>query len=313
MTDVLYLRALSILGSGCGITYNVTRVPKQLNAVAWGCVFISVNLVQIIRLLNDRKIIRFSVEEGALFYKHFEPMGVDPSSFRKLTTVGKWSVFEAGDKIVEEDKALTDVIILVKGSATCQAGESGEELYSYTETENGSIIGGTALVDPSILGRAYPNRIVADEKTKVLSFDTVRLEKHLNGDGNKACKAAFLEMMYVDLIGSLRRTRSVQKKSEGIGMALHDLKVMLQQACVTGVIHPLERRSIREFMGKKGISKSQLIALLKTQEIGWTEKEWEDGAKHDNILYDENKALSPLDRDLVDEFLKTQGLEKLPK
>lgn len=234
-------------------------------------------------------------------------------AYRKLIKVGRWRSFAAGDKVVEEGKILTDVIILVKGSATCQAGVSGEELYSYIGTENGSIIGGTALVDPTVLGREYPNRIIANEKVTILSFDTVHLEKHLNGQENKACKAAFLEMMYVDLIGSLRRTRSVQKKSAGVGMALHDLKVMLQQACVTGVIHPLERRSIREFMEEKGISRSQLIGLLQTQEINWTEKEWEDGAKHDNSLYDEHKALSPLDRDLVDEFIKTQGLDKLPK
>ena len=75
MTDVLWLRSLSVVGSFCGITYNLTRVPKQYNAVAWGLVFASVNTVQIIRLLQERREVKFSVEEGQLFYRHFAPFG----------------------------------------------------------------------------------------------------------------------------------------------------------------------------------------------------------------------------------------------
>ena len=47
MSDVLYLRGLSVFGSLCGITYNATRQPAQWNGVAWGCVFISTNLYMI--------------------------------------------------------------------------------------------------------------------------------------------------------------------------------------------------------------------------------------------------------------------------
>ena len=35
MSDVLLLRCMSIFGSTCGIIYNFTRVPRQMNAVAW--------------------------------------------------------------------------------------------------------------------------------------------------------------------------------------------------------------------------------------------------------------------------------------
>lgn len=48
------------------MTYNLTRVPKQLNAVAWGSVFAFVNIVQIVRLLLERSEINFTEEEMVL-------------------------------------------------------------------------------------------------------------------------------------------------------------------------------------------------------------------------------------------------------
>jgi len=308
MTDVLWLRSLSCLGSVCGILYNVTRVPKQINAVAWGCVFISVNVVQIIRVLIERKEIKFSVEEGALYYKHFEPLGVNARTFRHLTRVGKWKEFSAGDAIVDDGKPLKDVIILVQGTATCKDPKTGETKYIYKSTENGNIIGGTALVDKSTIDRAYPNRVVADVPVKTLSFDTNNLSEHLRYTC-KSCRAAFYQMMFVDLIGALRRDRIEQNTSDsGLGKALHELKNLLKQSCVDGIIHPSERRLIREFMQQKGIVKSQLIALLKSKDIAWTEQEWDDGAKHNTALFDENKAISPVDRTSFKELLKTKKL-----
>ena len=47
MHDVLHLRALSMAGGACGITYNFTRAPRQTTAVAWGVIFFAVNAVQV--------------------------------------------------------------------------------------------------------------------------------------------------------------------------------------------------------------------------------------------------------------------------
>ena len=78
MSDVLYLRCLSVFGSLCGITYNATRQPAQWNGVAWGCVFISTNLYMIYNLLLERAEIKFSVDEGASWWLWRQ---VDPDAF----------------------------------------------------------------------------------------------------------------------------------------------------------------------------------------------------------------------------------------
>jgi len=307
MTDVLYLRSMSIVGSISGVIYNVSRTPPQKNAVAWGAVFIVVNTVQIIRLILERQEIKFTVEEAELFYKHFEPFGVEAKTFKELMhTLAHWKSYEAGQVIVADGKPLGKVLILVDGKATAHkivpveaslgmdddnfdtpkdtkkktpmGNTATKPLYSYSSGENGKIIGATGLIDPDLLGRNYPNRIVTDTKTRLLSFDTKKLCEFLISH-DASMEAAIFHMMYVDLVGSLRRHRTLSGVGQGIGMAVHDLKIMLQQACADGIIHPAERRLIRQFMEKHSMDDSQLYALLESDDVGWTKEEWKDGAK----------------------------------
>jgi len=282
----MLLRSMSIVGSLCGITYNMTRVPRQLNAVGWGCVFVSVNVAKIIQLLLERREIKFSVEEAALYYRIFEPFGVDARLFKKLMQEAEWKSYNQGGVIVPSGKPLKRVHIFVQGSATAHSGSTGKVMYEYSGTENnGCIVGATAVVDPQIVGRNYPNRIIANDSVRALSFDTRRLIAFIKTNGS-TIESAFLHMMYVDLIASLRKHRKTgHNYSSGLGLALHDLKTMLIQACADGKIHPQERRLVREFMAKNDITKAQLTAALESKEIGWTLLEWEDGAKHDDTCF----------------------------
>jgi len=292
MSDVIYLRALSIVGSSCSLTYNITRVPKQLNAVTWCLVFIAVNVFKIVQVLMEREEIHFSVEEADFFHKNFESFGVEPKVFKNLMeSLGSWQMCKPGDIIVPDGKPLDRVIILVNGRGTAH-NVNGEALYSYSSTENGKIVGATGLVDRTILGRAYPNTVIAAEPTRILAFDTKKLSKFLESNDNSV-KAAFLNMVYIDLIGSLRRNRNVGEQEKGMGMALHDLKTSLQQACADGVIHSTERRLIRKMVEKHGIDESQFNALLGSTEIGWTKEEWKDGAKQSILDHKEATVQEP--------------------
>jgi hypothetical protein len=280
MTDVLLLRGLSVMGSLCGIVYNVTRVPKQLNAVAWGCVFISVNVVRIVQLIAERQEIKFSVEEADVFHRFFAPHGVDPNVFHKLLKEAEWKSIPAGKLVVDGGKPLHKVHVLVTGSATAYGSDddrSTDRLYSYSSRDNGCIIGATAVVDPTVLEHNYPNKILADEPVRLLSFPTEKLRAFLQRN-DPSVEAALLHLMYVDLLGSLRRNRQKQGVSD-LGTALQELKHMLVTACSKGQILPYERRSIRQHMEKNNISESQLKALLQLEEIAWTDDEWKDGAK----------------------------------
>jgi hypothetical protein len=285
MSDILYLRSLSIMGSLCGIVYNISRVPKQLNAVAWGFIFISVNLTRTIQLLFERREIQFTVEEAEVFYRLFKTHGVEPAVFKRLLEKAEWHTVETGQSIVPDGKPLHKVHILVEGSAVCYEGNTDKRMYTYSAKDNGCIIGATAVVDPSIIGRVYPNRIVAQGDVRVLSFNTKGLTDFFSNENGADVYAALLHMMYVDLIGSLRRHRKegrvlqCRQTKEAMGEGLYALKGMLVQAVAGGSIVSQDRRRVREYMENHGITNSQFKALLQSDEVGWTETEWNDGSK----------------------------------
>jgi len=294
MSDVLWLRSLSVVGSCCGITYNLTRVPRQLNAVAWGIVFASVNVIQIIRLLYERREVKFSIEEGQLYYRQFAEFGVEPRLFSDLMKTAKWRSYREGETIVPNGKPLHSVIIIFRGTAAATDPTTGRQLYTYSGSENGCIIGATTLVDPSILGRNYPNQIVAKEPVRLVEFNVKKLHAFLKSKAGGSAEAAMLHMAYVDLIGALRRHRRGKVKGKGpehersqeeLGDALDELKSMLVTACAQGVVPPKSRKSIREFMEKHNLTQSQLVAFLPA--VGWTEMEWLDGARHSQLVLKE--------------------------
>jgi hypothetical protein len=287
MSDILYLRSLSIMGSLSGIIYNITRSPKQLNAVAWGSIFILVNMTRTIQLLFERREIKFTVEEAEIFYRLFETHGVEPAVFKRLLEMAEWKTIENGKSIVPDGKALHKVHILVEGSAVCYEGNTSKQMYTYSAKDNGCIIGATAVVDPSIIGRVYPNRIAAHGgDVRVLSFDTKGLIDFFSIESGAEVYAALLHMMYVDLIGSLRRNRKTdpalqrRQSKEAMAEALCDLKDMLVEAVAGGSIVSKDRRRVREYMESNKISNSQLKALLQSDQVGWTETEWNDGSKY---------------------------------
>jgi CRP-like cAMP-binding protein len=232
-------------------------------------------LVQIGRLLIERKEVKFSVEEGELYYRLFSPFGVDPKLFSKLVKHARWKTYEKGDVIVSNSMPLKRVHLLVHGSATCSSGVENKKLYTYSATDKGCIIGATAVVDPTILGRSYPNQIVADERVRALSFNTNELRKFLK-ENESTAEAALLHLMYIDLLGALRRDRR-------LGETLQKLTVLLEEQCSSnGQIDPQGRRAVREFIEEHKITDMQFKSIL--QSLGWTTKEWKDGAKHTNQL-----------------------------
>ena len=306
MTDVLKLRTLSIVGSLCGVVYNITRTPRQLNAVAWGGVFISVNVIQIIRLLMERQEIKFTVDEANLYYRRFEPHGVTPIQFQKLMSkFGKWKKYKSGEVLVKDGKALENVIILADGKATAiepssSSPSSGISLFSYSSTEdNGQIIGATGLVDSTIIGKPYPHRIVADQNSLAVIFPTKKLQQFLKED-NPSLNAAILHMMYVDFQRSVNHRRPSIEGSNGNNgdddendntttkaeLALHELKLLLRMACATGTVHDKERSIIHNYRKQNpNISQEQFVDLLQSNEVGnWTIEDWKNGTKETTVM-----------------------------
>jgi len=88
MSDILLLRWLAVGGSLCGIVYNYTRNPCQVNAVLWAIVFIVLNLIMIKSLLEERAAVSIDPIMNNIYISFFKPFGVTPLSFGKFVSSG---------------------------------------------------------------------------------------------------------------------------------------------------------------------------------------------------------------------------------
>ena len=141
---------------------------------------------------------------------------------------------------------MNTVHLLIRGSATCTSSTKGD-LYEYSAQDNGAIIGATAVVDPSIVRRAYPNTIRANDAVRTVSFDTTKLRAFLKENAPNI-EAALLHLMYVDSIGGLRRDRK-------IAATLDRVIALLLAKCRKQSVTPAEKRVIQDLM-KKAISRT---------------------------------------------------------
>lgn len=179
--------------------------------------------------------------------------------------------------------------IVNKGKQVPQSSEAVESnkssIIPATATLRGCIVGGTALVDPSVSGLPYPNTVKAARRTRLVEWDIKELRKLMAED--KAIEAAIFSILYVDLLEHSRRQerreKERRKKNLGTGeeiarqRTLQEYGVIMKVVLSDGQVHANERRIIDEFMYHHNISKEEQMAEL--ERYGWTLDEWEKGGK----------------------------------
>jgi len=296
MTDMLTLRTLSLMGGCCGMVYNFTRKPKQLNAVGWGLVFASVNAVNIIRLLLERSETKMDHREFEVYQDHFQEFGVEPHQFVKLMHIVTWkdAVAGRGDLMVQAGQPFKNVIMIHRGVARCFEGETDNKLYDYHgDGQNGAVIGGTALVDHMPTERLYPNNIRPKPGTSVsyLEWDREELSELLAKE--PALASALIMSLYVDLLKGLRHTRHVRAQHEAssqvVPTCIHKDAVkeassnilayrdLLMSSLEGGTIDPKAKRRILQLKKEYRIAAAQHNKILEL--LGWSHEDWICGEK----------------------------------
>ena len=188
--------------------------------MAWGLVFFSVNAVNVVRLILERKEVKFTPEEHKLYKDHFEEFSVPLHEFTKLLAVGQWETLQDGDVVQSKGEPNYDIIMLNRGTVAAYS-ENGASTpkYTYTATgtdggADGSVIGGTALVDQSVLGRPYPNQLRAVGSIVYIRWDVKALLELLKRE--RLLESAFIHSLYIDLIEG---RKSKQKSVEAVQIA----------------------------------------------------------------------------------------------
>mmetsp|Transcript_17780 Transcript_17780/g.51918 ORF Transcript_17780/g.51918 Transcript_17780/m.51918 type:complete len:443 (-) Transcript_17780:136-1464(-) len=280
-------------------TMNRTRHVKtgaSVLGIAVGCIIGMFPLL----FLSDRKKLYFNDKELELYESVFQPFGVNPHHFFDLLHSAKWRTVEPGAPIVQAG-AVMDRVVLVHSGRLDSFGtrDDGSKffLYSYfgktslgvnpeeedPSTKRGSIIGGTALVNMSVIRDPYPNTVVASKRSEVLEWNIAELRKQMKED--KAIEAAVFSTLYLDLVEGLQRQRKDQQRLASVDrelkdQALHEFSILIKAVISDGMVHPSERQMVREFMATNDISRADLGNLI--EDLGWTLEDWDKGVKADS-------------------------------
>jgi len=112
--DILLLRGLSIMASCCGIFYSSTVSDTPLwTPIIWSCVFISLNVYHISRLILENRGIEFNDKEQELYQTVFASLS--PLEFKKLNDIAEWIQVPEGTKIVEKGQKMRDLYLIYSG------------------------------------------------------------------------------------------------------------------------------------------------------------------------------------------------------
>ena len=269
-----------------------TRLAASVIGMSFGCLVGMTPLM----FMSDRKSLYFNDNQLRVYETYFQPFGVSGPDFFALMKHSKWKSLKKGSVIVPAGSPCDNVILLHSGAASAYGlNPEGDlvKLYNYRgrggssidiipsgQPIRGSVIGGSAIVDPSVLDKPYPSTIVATEDCEYVVWKVAELRKQM--EQHKAVEAAVFSTLYLDLVEGIKQRKLVEEgdgtPAQGLDSGtLREFAILMQAILADGRVHPSERAMVREFMASRGVTSPQLVEHLGLN--GWTKAEWDSGVR----------------------------------
>jgi hypothetical protein len=188
--DILWLRWFAVAAALTNIPYFLIQGTVLWPPVLWALVFTAINLFQITRIYLERRPVVLSVDEQKLYDLSFRSLR--PREFVSLSLVGEWKSAEVGARVVTEGEAVSDLCILITGSAAVH--KQGERIGVLSP---GHIIG-TAL---AITGDPSPVDITFTEPARYMRWPLPSLRRFI--DKRPDLRSALQGLVNRDLAGKL--------------------------------------------------------------------------------------------------------------
>lgn len=120
VTDILWLRALAVVGGFSYLTWTLTTPTPSLSLIGWTLVYNTINVAQIVRLWHERRPLRLDGDEQALYAATFRTL--TPREFRRLVGSGSWQDAKPGEVLIAEGTRPGRVLVLATGRAAVKVG-----------------------------------------------------------------------------------------------------------------------------------------------------------------------------------------------
>ena len=129
--EMLALRLLAVGSQVFAIPYFLLQATPMWTPVGWTALFMAINLYHILRILLERRPVRFLPDEQRLYDLAFRKF--EPREFRKLLKVGKWQTARKHDYIFRVGDTITQIVVPIRGSVSAVMG--GRKIASFSPGE----------------------------------------------------------------------------------------------------------------------------------------------------------------------------------
>jgi hypothetical protein len=166
--EILWLRVLTVVAATLLIPYYYLQPSPLWTAIAWNVVFTAINLGWIGRLLSERRPVHLSEDEQRLYQLAFRTL--TPREMARLLALGRWEDVEPGRCLVEHDRDLERLSIILRGRA-----EAKMDGVQVAELGEGRFVGELAFVGD----QEAPLSVVVVEPTRIMSWPRGAFQKLL--------------------------------------------------------------------------------------------------------------------------------------
>ena len=197
--NILFLRIIFISAQGLFIGYNL--VTGNYIVLMWNCLFLAINLYQVIDLLRKRRPVSIPEDLEDLYEGPFHEMS--KREFLYFWQIGKATTHKAGP-IVEEGFPQEEVMLVLDGAAAVM-----KNRRKIAELTRGNFVAEMSFLS----GEPASADVVCDSPVRTITWtqENLRNLKTLNFE-------VWIKIQHVlskDLVGKVRNTSSLLRREHG--------------------------------------------------------------------------------------------------
>ncbi|MEM8677893.1 MAG: cyclic nucleotide-binding domain-containing protein [Planctomycetota bacterium] len=202
--DILWLRAISVVAMMmlCGV-YACRGAAGDSEALYWQGAFIVINIVQIVRLLRERRPVNLTSVEKRMHETALKSLS--PQQVRRLMSKADWKEVADGQTIIDEGVQNQNLLLLTDGKARVTV--AGRQVAA--------LMGGQFVGEMSFLtGSKTSAKVCARGTVKLVTWTEDMLRETSEKDGGLG--AALQAALGADLVWKLLDQRSRQVRGTAL-------------------------------------------------------------------------------------------------
>ena len=192
--DIIWLRAISIIGSVGFIIFNYYFPPKPIwLAIHWNSIWVLIHSIHLFILITERFFVQFSQVERELHDSLLPTLSA--AEFKKVLSCSTWRNLRKGDFILKEKDPLCSLMYIHKGSMNVFHGQKKADVL-----KEGDFIGQLTFVTGEF-DSVSSSAVVALEDVRILLWSYEELHKLI--DKYVSIRVALLSVLAVNMSGKL--------------------------------------------------------------------------------------------------------------